>query len=216
MRAEGAQARAEDEGARAAEAILERDSLKEELEAAGSGESAGPPPPASKYEELLQSSEQRIRSLELALRDAETRAESAECELELQRRAVRPQPAAHATSKSAPAPATSETILFPGPSRAAKRVAISGELDIEVEGAPAKLIDVSVTGAQILASASMKPNRLVRLSLPTGQKTIICKGKVMWSRLEPRAGELWYRAGVSFTTADQAALEAFLEGQLRR
>lgn len=101
---------------------------------------------------------------------------------------------------------------YRGPARAAKRVAISGELDIQIDGVPAKLIDVSVTGAQILASASMKPNRLVRLTLPSGDQTIVCKAKIMWSRLEPRTGQIWYRAGVSFTAADQAALEAFLNG----
>jgi hypothetical protein len=36
----------------------------------------------------------------------------------------------------------------------------------------------------------------------------------MWSRLEPgRKGGLWYRAGVSFTSADEAAIEQFLNQQ---
>jgi chromosome segregation ATPase len=195
-------------------AVLERDSLKAEPErvvAAERSQQSGPP---ARYEELLHSSEQRIRSLELALRDAEMRAESAECELELQRRAAAPVPAAPATSTGAEPAAQGETPSFPGPARAAKRVAILGDLDIEVDGARAKLIDASVTGAQILASASMKPNRLVRLSIPNGDKAIICKGKIVWARLEPRSGQIGYRAGVSFTTADPAELEAFLGHQI--
>ena len=56
----------------------------------------------------------------------------------------------------------------------------------------------------------MKPNRLVTVMLPMGDSSVACKAKVMWSRLEPRAGQLWYRAGVSFTSIDQVALETFL------
>jgi len=53
----------------------------------------------------------------------------------------------------------------------------------------------------------MKPNRLVKVTLDS---MIACKAKVMWSRLEPKAGQLWYRAGVLFTSADQIALEVFM------
>jgi len=56
----------------------------------------------------------------------------------------------------------------------------------------------------------MKPNRLIKVTLPMADGVMALKAKVMWSRLEPRSGQLWYRAGVSFTSADQIALEAFL------
>ena len=62
----------------------------------------------------------------------------------------------------------------------------------------------------MLAPAAINPNRLVTVVLPMDDSTIPCKAKVMWSRLEPRAGQLWYRAGVMFTNPDQPALEAFL------
>jgi len=99
---------------------------------------------------------------------------------------------------------------FRGPARGAKRVAIATEVDIQIDAAPGKLIDLSITGAQVLTSFSMKPNRLVKVTLPMGDSLIACKAKVMWSRLEPKAGQLLYRAGVWFTGADQIALEAFL------
>ena len=67
-----------------------------------------------------------------------------------------------------------------------------------------------MTGAQVLTPAAMKPNRLITVTLPMGDNSVACKAKVMWSRLEPRAGQLWYRAGVSFTSIDQVALETFL------
>ena len=209
-RAAEERARAEHEQAHAAEAILERDSLKEELEASASGASNHGSETTSKYEELLHSSEHRIRSLELALRDAETRAEAAECELALQRRG------AASWADADPAPPGSALIgtpSFPGPVRGAKRVAVSGELVIEVDGARARLVDVSTSGAQILASASMKPNRLVRLAVPHAERTIVCKGKIMWARLEPKGNEIWYRAGLSFTTVDQSELDGFIKSQ---
>ncbi len=68
-----------------------------------------------------------------------------------------------------------------------------------------------MTGAQVLTAAAMKPNRLIKVTLPMGDSFIACKAKVMWSRLEPRSGQLWYRAGVSFTSADQLALGSFLD-----
>ena len=159
-------------------------------------------------DEEMQRIENRIRSLELALRDAETRAESAELELELQRRKAR-------APDETPSPEASEGAepqepAFRGPARGAKRVAISSQVDIQIDGTEGRLIDLSMTGAQVLTPFSMKPNRLVKVTLPTDEGMIACKAKVMWSRLEPKAGQLWYRAGVLFTSADQYALEAFL------
>ena len=165
----------------------------------------------SRDEERQRAIESRIRTLEVALRDAETRAEVAELELEQQRllalppsetpppRVIEPEPSSEAKEPA-----------FRGPARGAKRVAISTEVEVQIDGTEGRLIDLSVTGAQVLTPFSMKPNRLVKLTMPMGDSLIACKAKVMWSRLEPKAGQLWYRAGVSFTSADQFALEAFL------
>ncbi|HUP39324.1 MAG TPA: PilZ domain-containing protein, partial [Vicinamibacterales bacterium] len=178
----------------------------------------------SKEEERQLAIENRIRALELALRDAETRAESAELELDLQRRAAPARKAAPSFEPLpplevvAPAPAVAAEVtdastaeVFRGPARAAKRVQFKGETEIQVDGVPGKLVDLSVTGAQLLTAAAMKPNRLIKVTLPMGDTSIACKAKVMWSRLEPRSGQLWYRAGVSFTSADQLSLETFID-----
>ena len=164
----------------------------------------------TREEERQLAIENRIRALELALRDAETRAESAELELDLQRRSASAAPPA-APAEPAPVSSTPEAPeQFRGPARAAKRVQFKGETDIQIDGTPGKLVDLSLTGAQVLTPSAMKPNRLVKVTLPMGDSSIACKAKVMWSRLEPRAGQLWYRAGVSFTSTDQLSLEAFL------
>jgi hypothetical protein len=159
----------------------------------------------------MERAQSRIRSLELALRDAETRAESAELELELQRRRADPPAESQIVEAVEPSgvPEKKEPV-YRGPARGAKRVPISSQVDIQIDGTDGKLVDLSITGAQVLTAFSMKPNRLVKVSLPAGDSPIACKAKVMWSKLEPRAGQLWYRAGVSFTSADQIALETFI------
>jgi hypothetical protein len=154
--------------------------------------------------------ENRIRSLEVALRDAETRAEIAELELDQQRLLTLPPSETSSLAMDSAPSADANEPAYRGPARGAKRVAISTEVEVQIDGTEGKLIDLSVTGAQVLTPFSMKPNRLVKLTMPMGDSLIACKAKVMWSRLEPKSGQLWYRAGVSFTSADQFALEAFL------
>ena len=87
------------------------------------------------------------------------------------------------------------------------------QIEIQIDGIAAKLIDLSITGAQILAPAALKPNRIMKLTIPHRNKVITCKGKIMWSKLETAiktGGQLWYRGGLQFTASDQAAIEAFI------
>ena len=95
-------------------------------------------------------------------------------------------------------------------SAAAKRVTVPDDFEVQIDGTPGKLVDVSLTGAQVVTAAAMKPNRLVKVLIPSGETTIACKGKVAWARLEPSKGQMLYRAGIAFTNVDKAALEAFL------
>ncbi len=166
-------------------------------------------------EERQRAIESRIRNLEVALRDAETRAEIAELELDQQRLLALPPSETPSLATEPVSSSESTEPAYRGPARGAKRVAISTEVEVQIDGTEGKLIDLSVTGAQVLTPFSMKPNRLVKLTMPMGDSLIACKAKVMWSRLEPKAGQLWYRAGVSFTSADQYALEAFLSSHRR-
>jgi hypothetical protein len=223
-------------GARAEEALGERDALRSELQTAREErdaaraaheerDAAGSVFPTlvdevedeetvvdltidTKEEELQRAIEIRIRSLELALRDAEMRAESAEVELDLQRRSTSPAPE---EAEPPPSPSAQEPSKeFRGPARGARRIAMTSEVDIQIDGTPAKLVDLSTTGAQVLTRAAMKPNHLVKVMLQTDEGPSASKAKVMWSRLEPRSGQLWYRAGVAFISADQFVLDAIL------
>jgi hypothetical protein len=80
-----------------------------------------------------------------------------------------------------------------------------------VDNSPAFLVDLSTSGAQVLSSAALKPNRTAKVTLPLGDGMIACKGKIVWARIDSsKAGQLLYRAGVAFTMADQQAINAFL------
>ena len=215
-----------DSEARADEAVRARQTLQLEFDAASQTPRTandGDTVARELYEQLVETNARQIRSLELVSRDAETRAEAAERELDALRRALESQPAvpAHAAREEpAPAEATAaaatEGVVHKGLARSAKRVTMPKHLDIQIDGTPAKLIDLSLTGAQVLAPKALKPNRVMKLTLPFGDAVITCKGKIVWSRLEvdiKKDGKLWYRGGVLFTTSDEKALEAFLSSQ---
>jgi chromosome segregation ATPase len=207
---------AREAAARAEAAAREHKKLLAELDSVKQAAFASEADAKARYEKLRDAADQQIRSLQLRVNEADQRATSAEGDLELLRRAAK---ARDADAERVPSSAASPQAGPPspdGPVRAAKRTAMSGEVDIQIDGNASKLIDLSITGAQILSPGALKPNRLITLVLPLAEGRVSCKGKIMWSRLEPgRKGGLWYRAGISFTTADEGAIEQFLN-QLSR
>ena len=58
-------------------------------------------------------------------------------------------------------------------------------VQVEVDGGPAVLVDLSTTGAQLLSPTALKPNRAVKVVLPVDGNPVLCKGKVVWARLQP-------------------------------
>ena len=121
--------------------------------------------------------------------------------------------AAHAPAKSrAKTPATPPAPPADQPVRRASRQAFRHEVAIQIDGSEGVLVDLSVTGAQLLSTTALKPNRVVKLLLPLEQGGVPCKGKIVWARLEPpsRGAAFKYRAGVFFTAVDERAVEAFI------
>ena len=99
------------------------------------------------------------------------------------------------------------------PTRRASRHVLPDHIEVQVDGAAAILVDLSATGAQILSPTALKPNRLVKLLLPFDEGQILCKGKIVWARLEPSSASqsLRYRGGVFFSTAvEDSAVDAFI------
>ncbi len=89
--------------------------------------------------------------------------------------------------------------LPPRPVRSAVRVPGSRQEKLSVDGRPATLLDVSVTGAQIESPGALRPNQHVRIALGADRGSAKAEGVVVWSSLQ--AGPpLHYRAGIEFKT----------------
>jgi hypothetical protein len=96
--------------------------------------------------------------------------------------------------------------------RLAARYSFRHRVVVQVNNAAGVLCDLSGSGCQVVSSASVKPNQVVKVVIPWDGASITCAGKVAWAKLEPpTAGRpLGYRAGVQFTRADEAVIAAFV------
>lgn len=95
--------------------------------------------------------------------------------------------------------------------RRAPRVRIRPGVEIQLDGNPASVIDLSTCGAQVVSSTILRPNQKVRVSIPNEDFVMRFRGAIAWAKFElpqpsspPR-----YRAGVEFIDADAAAVDAF-------
>ena len=124
--------------------------------------------------------------------------------------------AAVATETEAPAAAVVSAEPPPRPldwhgTRRAPRVRIRNGVEIQLDGNPAQVVDLSQVGAQVLSGTILRPNQKVRVSVPNDDFVMRFRGSVAWAKFElpqPSAPPR-YRAGVEFTDADASALESF-------
>ena len=96
--------------------------------------------------------------------------------------------------------------------RMSTRYHFNTRVDIKVNNQPATLFDLSVGGCGVISRKALETSERVRVELPGDPLPLICVGTVVWVRKESIEGKsaLQYRAGVQFTQADQAAIEAFI------
>lgn len=102
--------------------------------------------------------------------------------------------------------------------RRAPRVVVRDGVDIVVDGAAVRLVNLSVVGAQVVSSGVLKPNQRVRVSLVDESGSIRIAALVAWARYElPRKGQpsAHYRAGLDFLEANTAAVGAFADRHAR-
>src|SRR5207237_4434981 len=94
---------------------------------------------------------------------------------------------------------------------AAKRYTFADSVKAQISKESGVLVDLSVTGAQVMWPSELEVNESVTLKLPSEDTPVTCKGKVVWSWLEPKSKgkPLRYRAGILFKDPDEAAIEAF-------
>jgi len=101
--------------------------------------------------------------------------------------------------------------LDPTGTRRAPRFQIRPETDVKVDGNAVTLVNLSLTGAQVLSPLVLRPNQRVLVTLADAAGTVSVRATVAWaSFVRPHKGaEPCYRAGVEFAHADKDALQAF-------
>jgi chromosome segregation ATPase len=126
--------------------------------------------------------------------------------------AIEIEPIFVAAKQKAAAPVSRGAQATGQPTRVASRHAFREPLEVKLDGETALLVDVSTAGAQVLSSTALKPNKLVKMLLPSSEAIILCKAKIIWARFEPPTPgkPVRYRAGMVFTQADAAALQVFI------
>ena len=117
-----------------------------------------------------------------------------------------------------PAPVAAAPSLDQHGTRRAPRVLIADNVDILVDGAQARLVDLSTYGAQVIASGVLKPNQRVRVSMVDERVTLRCQALIVWARFEltPGGGGPRYRGGLEFSGAEEDAVNEFARRHHKR
>ena len=110
----------------------------------------------------------------------------------------------------APAEAATRPLDWHGTRRATRYKVRSG-VEIQVDGNPASVVDLSIVGVQVLSSTILRPNQKVRISIPNDDFVMRFRGAIAWAKFElPKPNEPpRYRAGVDFADADAVALDEY-------
>jgi len=127
--------------------------------------------------------------------------------------------AAVATPAPAPAPAVAVAAVQPTTAapldqrgtRRAPRFKMANGVEVQIDGNPATLVDLSIVGAQVLSPTILRPNQRIRMTLPNGGKLLRMSGAVAWASFEIPKGGVRYRAGIEFLDGDAAAVMRFIE-----
>ena len=128
-------------------------------------------------------------------------------------------PVSDRDAAAAPEPAHSAAAVVEPPprpldwhgTRRAARHRIRAGVDIQLDGNPAQVVDLSQVGTQVVSATILRPNQRVRVSMPNDAFVMRFRGTIAWARFElPNpAAPPQYRAGVEFIDADPAAVESF-------
>jgi hypothetical protein len=93
--------------------------------------------------------------------------------------------------------------------RRAPRFRMVEGTEVQVDGALAKIVDLSTHGAQILCTMPLKPQQKVRMVLADDLGNVKLSATVAWASFEIPKGVSRYRAGVEFSDAEPKAVAAF-------
>lgn len=102
-----------------------------------------------------------------------------------------------------------------GTRRAPRFVIVEG-VDVQVDGKPAALVNLSLVGAQVVSVTILKPNQRVRFTLADKPKPVRIGAVVAWAAFEiPKTGPR-YRAGIEFLEPDQAGVQRFIDANRKK
>jgi CheY-like chemotaxis protein len=127
-------------------------------------------------------------------------------------------PAPHGAPQAAAASAPSATVVEAAPrpldwhgTRRAQRYRVRQGVEIQIDGNPVAVVDLSVVGVQVLSATVLRPNQKVRISIPNDEFVMRFRGAIAWAKFElPKPTDApRYRAGLEFSDADADALEEF-------
>ncbi len=110
-----------------------------------------------------------------------------------------------------PAPAAPQPRLDWQGTRRAQRYRARHGVEIQLDGNPASVVDVSTVGVQVISPTILRPNQKVRVSVPNDDFVMRFRGSIAWAKFElPKPSDPpRYRAGVDFVDADPTALEDY-------
>jgi hypothetical protein len=98
--------------------------------------------------------------------------------------------------------------------RRAARVRVRDGVELQLDGNPAAVIDMSTVGAQVISPTILRPNQKVRITVPSDDYVLRFRGAIAWAKFElpkPPMNAPQYRAGVEFTDCDANALDKVIQ-----
>jgi hypothetical protein len=93
--------------------------------------------------------------------------------------------------------------------RASQRFQMKYHVEVVVDGARSQLVNLSVTGAQVVMPGRLQPQQNVRLTLMDDALETRVRALVAWSALELAHAMIRYRAGIAFIDPDRNLIRAF-------
>ena len=95
-------------------------------------------------------------------------------------------------------------------SRRAPRFRVDADMQVIIDGNPARIIDLSMVGAQVISTTALRPNQRIRMSLE-GDHRVRFNAAVAWATFELPLEGPRYRAGINFQDANAAVISRLLE-----
>ena|SRR5437868_2337689 len=97
--------------------------------------------------------------------------------------------------------------------RRAPRFRVRDGIELQLDGNPAAVIDLSIVGAQVISTTVLRPNQKVRITVPNDDFVLRFRGAIAWAKFElakEPAKTPQYRAGIEFTDGDAQALDSLI------